>query len=89
MNERWPKGNVAVNRPIVTEVDESIAVIRFNRPHERNPLSLQTLHDLDTTLRELTVRSDVNAIIFTGTDDVFASGADIRELAATGLDLRA
>ncbi len=69
------------SRRIVTEVDEAIAVIRFNRPYERNPLSLQTLHDLTTVLSELTIRSDVGAIIFTGTDDVFASGANIREVA--------
>ena len=69
------------SRAIVTEVDDTIAVIRFNRPHERNPLSLHTLNDLETTLFELTPRRDVSAIIFTGTADVFASGADIRELA--------
>ena len=68
-------------RAIVTEVDDAIAVIRFNRPHERNPLSLQTLHDLETALFELTLRRDISTIIFTGTDDVFASGANIRELA--------
>ncbi|HYJ85955.1 MAG TPA: enoyl-CoA hydratase/isomerase family protein [Pyrinomonadaceae bacterium] len=68
------------SRAIVTEVDDAIAVIRFNRPHERNPLSLQTLHDLQTTLLDVTLRTDVSAIIFTGTDDVFASGANIREL---------
>lgn len=67
--------------PIVTEIDEAIAVIRFNRPHERNPLSLQTLHDLETNLSKLLDRADVGAIIFTGTDDVFASGANIREVA--------
>src|SRR5687767_9362194 len=69
------------SRAIVTEVHNAIAVIRFNRPHERNPLSLQTLQDLEITLFEVTLRSDVSAIIFTGTDDVFASGANIRELA--------
>lgn len=69
------------SKPIVTEVDEGIAVIRFNRPHERNPLSLQTLQDLDNDLSGLTARRDVGAIIFTGTDDVFASGANIREVA--------
>jgi enoyl-CoA hydratase/carnithine racemase len=67
--------------PIVTELDEAIAVIRFNRPHERNPLSLQTLHDLETNLSKLLDRTEVGAIIFTGTDDVFASGANIREVA--------
>lgn len=66
---------------IVTEVDDAIAVIRFNRPHERNPLSLQTLHELETALFELVLRRDVSTIIFTGTNDVFASGANIRELA--------
>lgn len=66
---------------IVTDFNDSIAVIRFNRPAERNPLSLNTLHDLKSTLSELTVRDDVRVIIFAGTADVFASGANIRELA--------
>ena len=66
---------------IVTEIDGAIAVIRFSRPRERNPLSLQTLHELQSGLFELALRRDVRAIIITGTDDVFASGANIRELA--------
>jgi enoyl-CoA hydratase len=65
---------------IITEVNDAIAVIRFNRPQQRNPVSIQTLQELETTLLELTLRGDVSAIIFTGTDDVFASGANIREL---------
>lgn len=66
---------------IVTKLDGAIAVIRFNRPAERNPLSISTLQDLERVLPELTVRDDVKALILTGTADVFASGADIRELA--------
>ena len=66
---------------IVTELDDAIAVIRFNQPAQRNPLSIDTLHDLETVLSELTVRHDVKALIFTGTADIFASGANIRELA--------
>ncbi|MEP6570817.1 MAG: enoyl-CoA hydratase/isomerase family protein [Acidobacteriota bacterium] len=73
---------MAENSPaIVTKVDGAIAVIRFNKPDERNPLSISTLHDLETTLAELLVRDDVKSLIFTGTADVFASGANIRELA--------
>ena len=67
--------------PIVTKLDGAIAVIRFNRPAERNPLSISALHDLESTLLELMPRDDVKALIFTGTADVFASGANIRELA--------
>lgn len=66
---------------IVTKLDEAIAVIRFNRPAQRNPLSISTLHDLESTLLALIPRNDVKALIFTGTADVFASGANIRELA--------
>jgi enoyl-CoA hydratase len=67
--------------PIVTKLDGALAVIRFNRPTQRNPLSISTLHDLESILLALIPRDDVKALIFTGTADVFASGANIRELA--------
>ena len=66
---------------IVIEFKGSIAIVRFNRPAERNPLSFTTLQELQNTLSALTSRHDIRAIIFTGTDDIFLSGADIRELA--------
>jgi enoyl-CoA hydratase len=66
---------------IVTSRIDSIAVIRFNKPASRNPLSTTTLHDLERILSTLTVDHTVAGLIFTGTDDVFASGANIRELA--------
>ena len=66
---------------IVTKIDGAIAVIRFNRPLQRNPLSITTLHEVERKLGELTALKEIRAIIFTGTADVFASGANIRELA--------
>ena len=54
-------------------------VIRFTRPEIRNPLSVAVLD----RLIEVTgaIGSDVGAVIFTGSDAVFASGADLREIA--------
>ncbi|MEP6743120.1 MAG: enoyl-CoA hydratase/isomerase family protein [bacterium] len=66
---------------IVTDVTGSIGLIRFNQPTARNPLSIATLTELGNTIASLTARENLTAIIFTGTYDVFASGADIRELA--------
>ena len=66
---------------IVTKLDGAIAVIRFNRPAQRNPLSISTLRDLERVWSELTLRDNVKTLIFTGTADAFASGANIRELA--------
>lgn len=67
--------------PVVTEIDGSIAIVRFNRPAQRNPLSLDILQLLRRTLSVLIPREDIQALILTGTNDVFASGANIRELA--------
>lgn len=66
---------------IVTDVKGAVAIIRFNRPITRNPLSSATLNELKNAVLSLTAREDLTAIVFTGTEDVFASGADIRELA--------
>lgn len=66
---------------ILTEVSGRIAVIRFNQPAKRNPLSRDTLDELANAVSSLTAREDLLAIIFSGSEDVFASGADIRELA--------
>ena len=65
---------------IVEERGGGVAVIRINRPAERNPLSASTLDKLEELVSALAARDDLSAIIFTGAGDVFASGADIREL---------
>jgi enoyl-CoA hydratase len=65
---------------VVTEVNGPIATIRFNRPEQRNPLTIATLKDLKQSVAALFAREDIKTVIFTGTDDVFASGANIREL---------
>lgn len=69
-----------VSSAIVVKVDAPIAIVRFAKPQQRNALSLATLNQLQIILDETTKRSDIRCIIFTGSDDVFASGADIREL---------
>jgi len=69
------------SRPLVVEIIGPIAILRFNRPEKRNPLSRSTLEELESSLSALLPRDDLGAIILTGTNDVFASGADIRELA--------
>jgi enoyl-CoA hydratase len=65
---------------VVVEERGACAVIRIDRPAQRNPLSVQTLSSLDEAFSSLSAREDISTIIFTGTGEVFASGADIREL---------
>lgn len=68
-------------RVVVEISNPSFAIVRLNRPAERNALSIATLEALHKVFDELIQRADITAIIFTGTQDAFASGANIRELA--------
>ena len=65
---------------LVEERGAGVAVLRINRPAQRNSLSVATLSSLQSAFATLSARADINAVVFTGTGDVFASGADIREL---------
>ena len=65
----------------ISNLTPSVVLIRFAGSVERNPLSISTLTSLRASLSEVLSRSDVESIIFTGADDVFLSGANIRELA--------
>jgi enoyl-CoA hydratase len=59
-----------------------IKVIRFNRPEIRSPLSAFVLRELRELLDRIKTDDSVDGIVFTGVGDVFASGADLREIAA-------
>ena len=70
--------NKSINlKAIVVENKENEVIIRFNRPEIRSPLTIAVLGEIDKILDTI---SD-ETIVFTGTDDVFASGADLREIA--------
>ena len=70
----------AVDSPILIETQNHISVIRLNRPKERNPLSVAVLEELNQIVSSLD--SNIKTLIFTGSEDVFASGAHLREIAA-------
>jgi enoyl-CoA hydratase len=64
----------------ITEPATSVLLVRLNRPTERNPLSIAILQALQAELPKWFASDRIKTIIFTGTADVFASGANIREL---------
>ena len=82
MSEQPEDSSTDPGPAVVLEERGSVAVVRFNRPAERNPLSSPTLDELERTLDALAARADLRAIIFAGAGGAFAAGANIRELAA-------
>ena len=65
---------------ILTNVRDSVAVITFNSPSTRNALSTEMQNCLEQIVADLTSRRDVATLIFTGRDNAFLAGANIREL---------
>ena len=67
-----------MSNPLLIERRGPGVVITFNRPEIRSPLSIQVLEVLIDAIGDL---GDAERVVFTGTSDVFASGADLREIA--------
>ena len=67
---------------VLTEQRGANLIIRFVKPERRNSLSVDVLEELESLIDSSAVKGDIDRLIFTGTDDVFASGADLREIAA-------
>ena len=70
------------NAVIVEEIASQI-IVRFDRPETRSPLSIKVLDELTRIVSGIEPRQDISHLIFTGTGNVFASGADLREVALT------
>jgi enoyl-CoA hydratase/carnithine racemase len=58
-----------------------VMLVGLSRPAMRNALDMKLRRRLASVFRVLSEAPDVRAIVLTGGDDVFAAGADLRELA--------
>ena len=65
---------------IILEKKDRVAVITMNRPEKRNALTPEMRQELHRVLKEVDSDKDIRAVILTGTEEVFASGADIQTL---------
>lgn len=60
-------------------IDGRLAVVRLHRPAQRNALANVLMRELIACARELADRSDVDAVILTGSDSYFSAGADLQD----------
>lgn len=63
---------------VIREVREKAMWIRLNRPDAMNSLTPQMLQGIDAALDEAECRSDVMAVVLTGTGRAFCAGADLK-----------
>ncbi|WP_112320793.1 enoyl-CoA hydratase [Oceanibium sediminis] len=65
---------------ISVDVEEHVGTIRLDRPEAMNALNAQLMEELGKALTSLDANDKVRCIILTGSDKVFAAGADIGEM---------
>jgi enoyl-CoA hydratase len=57
-----------------------IGIITLNRPERMNVIGQEFLNDLDAALKDIEMDDDLGALVITGAGNVFAAGADIKEI---------
>ncbi len=65
---------------ILTEKREKAGLIRFNRPEALNAFNRPLMEELVQALEDFDNDDSVGAIVITGSDRVFAAGADIKDM---------
>ena len=74
--------------PILTDVQERVALITLNRPDALNALNGALLEALMDALEKFDADEQIGAIVIAGNEKVFAAGADISEMAnATAVEM--
>jgi len=72
-------GSLLIERP-----SDEIVVFRINRPEVRNALNLEVRTGLADGVTRYAADPAIRCLIITGSDTVFAAGADIGEMAGAG-----
>jgi enoyl-CoA hydratase len=70
------------NIKLETRAEDRIALITLDRPKLRNALDNATLREIGDVLENISADETVNAVVLTGGPDVFAAGADLKEMSA-------
>lgn len=71
---------------IIDTPAEGVSRLRLNRPERRNALSTPVLQKIAASLHQLEEVPGCRVVLITGSESVFAAGADINELAQSGPD---
>lgn len=74
---------------IIIENIGTAIILRFDRPETKNPLSIETLGELNRIMNDLEADRGIEKIVFTGSGDTFAAGANLNEIGQINTDEQA
>src|SRR6476469_2744545 len=62
---------------VLVERHEGLVTVTFNRPHRKNALNAESWNQLDAALHEVERDPSSRALVLTGAESNFSSGADL------------
>lgn len=65
---------------LLIEYEENVMIVRMNRPDSLNALNKSMWLEICEVLKKADSNQDVRVVILTGSEKVFAAGADIKEM---------
>ena len=71
--------NPSASAAVTQEIQDGVAVLRFNRPDALNALDSNMRKGIVAALGTMASREDVRAIVLTGAGRAFAAGVDLKE----------
>lgn len=71
---------------VTLEITDGIAVLRLNRPDQRNALNLQMCDDLRAAAEAVAVSSSARVLLVAANGPAFCGGADLKERENKGAD---
>ncbi|HVH63379.1 MAG TPA: enoyl-CoA hydratase/isomerase family protein, partial [Candidatus Dormibacteraeota bacterium] len=73
-----------VGQHVKTEIESSVAWIRFNRPEKMNAIGAVTRQQLSESIKQVERDAEARVVVLTGTGRAFCSGADVTEMVGEG-----
>lgn len=70
--------------PVIVERDGAIGIVSLNRPEKRNALDLSLRAAIADAVQTLSDDDSIRVLIITGSDSIFAAGADLNLLVDKG-----
>jgi enoyl-CoA hydratase/carnithine racemase len=65
---------------LLLAVDAKVATVTINRPDKGNALAPQVLDEIAQVFTQMSLRKDVNVVVFTGGEKYFSAGFDLNEI---------
>ena len=70
-----------MSRFTASSTEGHVGLLRLNRPQARNALSPEVMEEIASQLESWDADPEIRCVVIAGSDDVFASGADIKAMA--------